>query len=67
MTDLTVYEKARRHGLGHEDALQAVARGKVTCWCGSTRVCEGGAQRHVGCPTDWERFLADAAKPMGSA
>ena len=45
-----LYEKARRHGLGHEAALEAVREGPFwRCWCGKENPCQGGAQRHVGC------------------
>jgi hypothetical protein len=44
-----LYECARRHGLSHEKAVDAVAEGKLRCWCGSPTPCIGGAQRFVGC------------------
>lgn len=44
-----VYEQARRHGYGHERALQAVEEGEVRCWCSCPTPCVGGAQRLVGC------------------
>lgn len=62
MSDWTIYDKARRHGLGHLGAMAALDRGKVECWCGSSRVCDGGAQRFVGCPVEWDRFVADMAE-----
>jgi hypothetical protein len=44
-----LYDRARRHGLSHEQALDAVEAGTLTCWCGHADPCPGGAQRHVGC------------------
>jgi hypothetical protein len=46
---LEVYEQARRHGYGHEKALECVGAGEVRCWCGCPTPCVGGAQRFVGC------------------
>ena len=44
-----VYEQARRHGYGHERALESVEAGRVVCWCGCPTPCVGGAQRLFGC------------------
>jgi hypothetical protein len=56
-----VYEQARRHGLSHAAALDAVAEGEVKCWCSNPEPCTGGAQRFVGCPVE---FSESASIPL---